>query len=111
MEPYTQQVISVIQEIPAGAVATYGQIARLAGNPRAARQVARILHSMSRKYDLPWQRVVNAKGEIVIADSEAAHTQAYLLSEEGVEVSKKGKVNLSRYQWKAEDHNQDWLEG
>ncbi len=111
MEAYTQQVITVIQEIPTGTVATYGQIARLAGNPRAARQVARILHSMSQKYDLPWHRVVNAKGEIVIGDPETAFTQAALLSEEGIEVSEKGKVHLSKYQWNPRDHDSDWMYG
>ncbi len=64
MTPFTQDVVALIRAIPAGRVATYGQIARLAGNPRAARQVVRILHSMSQAERLPWHRVVNAKGEI-----------------------------------------------
>lgn len=64
MTPFTQDVVTIIRAIPAGRVATYGQIARLAGNPRAARQVVRILHSMSQAERLPWHRVVNAKGEI-----------------------------------------------
>lgn len=98
MEAYTQQVIEAIQEIPAGKVASYGQIARIAGNPRAARQVARILHSMSKKYNLPWHRVVNAKGEIVISDSETAFTQADLLLEEGVAVIN-NRISLKEYQW------------
>lgn len=103
MEAYTKQVISIIQKIPLGTVATYGQIARLAGNPRAARQVARILHLMSQKYDLPWHRVVNAKGEIVIGDPETAIEQKYRLAEEGVEFFRQNKVKLVTFQWQPEE--------
>ena len=81
METFTEKIINVLREIPEGRVASYGQIARLAGNPRSARQVARVLHSMSAKYQLPWHRVVNAKGEIVIKDGDR---QKELLVEEGV---------------------------
>ncbi len=77
---------------------TYGQVARLAGNPRGARQVARILHSLSKKYQLPWHRVINARGEIVISDHELFTEQKRNLELEGVEVSPEGKVNLHIYQ-------------
>jgi methylated-DNA-protein-cysteine methyltransferase-like protein len=86
MTPFTDQVISIIRSIPEGKVMTYGQIADLAGSPRGARQVVRILHSMSRKHRLPWHRVVNAKGEIAIPEGEASEKQAFLLQAEGVEV-------------------------
>ncbi|MCJ7840139.1 MGMT family protein [Lederbergia sp. NSJ-179] len=111
MQPYTEQVISMIKRIPTGYVATYGQIARLAGNPRGARQVARILHSMSRKHGLPWHRVINAKGEIAVGDPETAFTQAALLEEEGVELSKENKINLGHYQWDPKDMGSEWMEG
>ena len=53
MTPFTKQVVAIIAAIPEGKVMTYGQIAAHAGSPRAARQVVRILHSMSRKERLP----------------------------------------------------------
>jgi len=68
--PFTEKVIAIIAAIPEGKVMTYGQIAAAAGSPRAARQVVRILHSMSDKYHLPWHRVVNAQGMIGIQDEE-----------------------------------------
>lgn len=78
---------------------TYGQIAREAGNPRAARQVVRILHSMSQKYNLPWHRVVNAKGEIVIKDDESRFVQRALLEKEGVTVNNNGYISVEKYRY------------
>ncbi len=77
---------------------SYGQVARTAGSPRSARQVARILHSMSETQDIPWHRIVNAKGEIAIKDGEGRFTQKLLLEEEGLCFEEEGKVALSRYQ-------------
>jgi methylated-DNA-protein-cysteine methyltransferase-like protein len=84
METFTKNVIQIIKKIKKGKVMTYGQIAALAGNPKGTRQVVRILHSMSAKYNLPWHRVVNSKGTISIKDSESALKQKVLLEEEGV---------------------------
>jgi methylated-DNA-protein-cysteine methyltransferase-like protein len=100
MKPFTEKVMTIIKAIPEGKVMTYGQIAALAGNPRAARQVARILHSMSRKYHIPWHRVINAKGQIVIKDDATYHEQILSLELEGVKVSTTGKINLEKYQAK-----------
>lgn len=111
MQDFTKIVIQMIQSIPKRNVATYGQIARLAGNPRAARQVARILHTVSNKYDLPWHRVVNAKGEIVIGDSETAFLQKCLLEEEGIELINHTRVDLNKYKWVSENLDNDWIEG
>lgn len=80
---------------------TYGQIARLAGSPRGARQVVRILHSMSDKYHLPWHRVINSKGEIGFKDEEQLLTQVMLLESEGVEVCG-CNINLEKYQLQAD---------
>jgi methylated-DNA-protein-cysteine methyltransferase related protein len=102
MTPFTEQVITIIQSIPAGKVMTYGQIARLAGSPRAARQVVRILHSMSKKYQLPWHRVINSKGQITIKDDGSYHEQILNLQIEGIEVSSSGLVDLERYQAKVD---------
>jgi methylated-DNA-protein-cysteine methyltransferase related protein len=93
MEQFSERVIKIIKDIPRGNVMTYGQIARVAGSPRAARQVVRILHSMSEKYQLPWHRVVNSKGEVAIKDEETNMTQRRLLEKEGVKFSF-GRVDL-----------------
>lgn len=78
---------------------TYGQIARVAGSPRGARQVVRVLHSMSSKYDLPWHRVINVKGEIALKDEAAAMNQRDMLEHEGIVVSLGGRVDLTEYQY------------
>ncbi|MBI9101985.1 MAG: MGMT family protein [Spirochaetales bacterium] len=95
---FAKRVTEIIASIPAGKVATYGQIAILAGNPRAGRQVARFLHSMSKKYDLPWQRVVNARGSISLPAPFGDHQRA-LLEEEGVVFDLKGRIDLKRFQF------------
>lgn len=100
MSPFTENVIKIIRNIPKGKVMTYGQVAGLAGGHRAARQVARILHSMSKKHGLPWHRVINSKGQIVIQNDEIYNEQIMRLQHEGVEVCQKGTVNLDKYQWK-----------
>ncbi|MBN3524206.1 MGMT family protein [Paenibacillus apiarius] len=99
MQPFTATVIEIIKGIPEGKVMTYGQIARLAGSPRAARQVVRILHSMSGKYRLPWHRVINSLGEIAIKDDESKSLQQLFLQGEGIEIGEDNRVNLERYQF------------
>ncbi|MCF3942964.1 MGMT family protein [Oceanobacillus alkalisoli] len=101
MLPFTEKVIQIIKDIPEGKVMTYGQIAKLAGNPRAARQVARILHTMSKKYHLPWHRVINAKGQIAMKEEEKFNEQRLSLEAEGVEVDDKGRVDLKKYRVEA----------
>ena len=100
MQPFTEKVIKIIQNIPPGKVMTYGQIARLAGSPRGARQVVRILHSMSEKYKLPWHRVINSRGEIGIKEEELYLIQIMSLESEGIEFSKNNKIDLNLYQYK-----------
>ena len=97
MSPFTERVIRIIQSIPSGKVMTYGQIAALAGNTRGARQVVRILHSMSQKFELPWHRIVNAKGEVAINNAEGAFTQKDRLLSEGIILTHSGKVDLVVY--------------
>lgn len=98
MQPFTERVIEIIKAIPEGKVMTYGQIAREAGSPRAARQVVRALHSMSRKHRLPWHRVVNSKGQIALQDDNY-HEQLFSLEGEGVEIGLEGKIDLTKYQY------------
>lgn len=99
MTPFTQRVIEIIRNIPAGRVMTYGQIAKLAGSPRGARQVVRVLHSMSQKHKLPWHRVINAKGEIGLQDDEFFQMQKLLLAGEGVDVTSGNRISLEHYQF------------
>lgn len=102
MTPFTEQVIRIIQSIPEGKVMTYGGVARAAGSPRGARQVVRILHSMSRKYKLPWHRVINAKGMIALTEDESNSLQKLYLQEEGIIFNENGVVDLKQYQFDPE---------
>ncbi|MCM3715840.1 MGMT family protein [Halalkalibacter oceani] len=98
MEPFTERAIQIMKQIPEGKVMTYGQVAALAGSPRGARQVVRILHSMSKKHRLPWHRVINAKGEIGLKDDEAFQVQKLSLESEGIVFTADGRIELERYQ-------------
>lgn len=98
MNSFTEKAIDVIKNIPEGKVMTYGQVAKLAGSPRAARQVVRILHSMSKKHRLPWHRVINSKGEIAIQDDQYLHEQVLSLEHEGVEIRNNRTIDLGKYQ-------------
>jgi methylated-DNA-protein-cysteine methyltransferase-like protein len=100
MKPFTKKVIEIIKGIPEGNVMTYGQIAALAGSPRGARQVVRILHALSHIHALPWHRVVNAKGEIAIKDDESAFLQKLNLQSEDVEVGDNGRIDLDKYRFR-----------
>ncbi|BAC15104.1 MGMT family protein [Oceanobacillus iheyensis] len=99
MTPFTERVIEIMKDIPYGKVMTYGQIAANAGSKQAARQVVRILHSMSGKYQLPWHRVINAQGKIGIQSEEGFWEQRTRLESEGVKVDNHGKISLECYQW------------
>ena len=96
---FTQRVKDIIKKIPTGKVATYGQIATYAGNPRASRQVAWILHSSSRKDNLPWHRVINSKGRISLPHNGGYETQKELLEKEGISFDKCEKINFDQYLW------------
>ncbi len=109
MQPFTEKVVQIIRNIPPGKVMTYGQIAKLAGNPRGARQVVRILHSLSQTYGLPWHRVINAKGEVAIHDEEQSNEQISALKQEGVEFDRQNKVDLLRYRYDHEWNDIDLI--
>ena len=96
---YHRRCVEIIQNIPRGKVATYGQIAALAGNPRGARQVSRILHSSSEKERLPWHRVINSKGGISLERGYGYELQKTLLEQEGIEFNVKDFINLKKYRW------------
>ena len=101
-DPFCAAVREVIAAIPAGQVATYGQVAHLAGKPWGARQVAWILHSQSEKYRLPWQRVIGASGRISLPPGRGFKEQRRLLRREGVAVEASGRIDLEKFRWLAE---------
>jgi methylated-DNA-protein-cysteine methyltransferase related protein len=91
---------SWVRKIPRGRVATYGQIAELAGLEGHARQVGYALHNLPENSDVPWHRVVNARGEISPRSAGDSHElQRLLLSAEGVATDARGRIDLSRYRW------------
>ncbi len=105
MASFRELVIHFICDIPEGKVATYGQIAALAGSPSAARQVGYILHS-SESLNLPWQRVINAQGGLSTFKLGHGELQKALLEKEGIRFTADDKVNLDKYQWQPEQRNQ-----
>ncbi len=97
--PFTREVQRVLRSIPRGRVATYGQIAALAGRERAARGVAWILHSSSESAGLPWHRIIGAGGAISLPRGRGFEAQKKRLAAEGVAVGPRGRIDLKRYQW------------
>ena len=96
---FHERTVDVVRSIPAGQVATYGLVAALAGNPRAARQVIRVLHSSSRKERLPWRRVVNREGRISLRPGHGYEMQKELLTCEGITFDENDRIDLSRFLW------------
>lgn len=99
--PFTARTVRVIRAIPRGKVATYGLVAALAGSPLGARQVVRVLHTLSRKERLPWQRVINSRGSISLPRGGGFEKQRALLRSEGVAVTTGGRIDLGKYLWRA----------
>jgi methylated-DNA-protein-cysteine methyltransferase-like protein len=96
---FATQVMAVVRSIPRGRVASYGQVAWLAGYPGAARHVGWILHSSSQKHGLPWQRVIGAAGKISLMKGCGFEEQRRLLIKEGVAVTPLGRVDLRKFLW------------
>ena len=99
MDPFFNRVVVILRQLPPGRVVTYGAVAAMAGNPRAARQVARVLHALAEKESLPWHRVVNAQGRISLRPGRGRELQRALLEEEGIEFDAGGTIDLRRFQW------------
>lgn len=121
----TRRIRAVLEAIPAGSVATYGQVAALAGNPRAARAVVWVLRRGEARREagpgretgargaddeagapvprprrpLPWHRVINSRGTISLPRGDGFELQRALLLDEGVSVTADGRVDLGRYLW------------
>ena len=94
-------ICAVIRRIPKGWVATYGQVAAMAGLPRRARLVGHVLQHLEPAIDIPWHRVVNAKGEVSYSLSRNGSDalQRRLLEKEGVEFDDRDRFNLERFRW------------
>jgi len=99
MQVFTR-ILDVVRRVPRGRVATYGQIARLAGLPRHARHVGYALHGLPFGTPLPWHRVLNASGGISQRGWDAMATQRLRLESEGVAFGPRGRVALDRYGWR-----------
>ena len=97
---YTR-IYSVVKRIPSGRVATYGQVAKLAGLPGHARQVGYALHALTSATAVPWQRVVNAAGAISLRPMKGGISQRLLLEKEGVRFDARGRIALKRFGWRA----------
>lgn len=91
----------MVERIPAGRVATYGQIAALAGLPGHARQVGYALAALPDGSAVPWHRVINARGEVSRRSGGRPHAliQRTLLEEEGIAFDEDGRTDLERYRW------------
>jgi methylated-DNA-protein-cysteine methyltransferase-like protein len=94
------RIYSVVRRIPRGRVATYGQVAKLAGLPGSARQVGYALHALHSASALPWQRVINASGAISLHPMNGGISQRILLEKEGVRFDARGRVSLPRFGWR-----------
>ena len=94
------EVARVVRGVPRGRVVTYGQVARMAGRPGAARMVGWALHSLPEGSRVPWHRVINARGAISSRGVPLAEEiQRQLLLREGIGFSEGGRVDLERYRW------------
>lgn len=96
------RIFDVVERIPEGRVATYGQVARLAGLGNHARLVGYALHASDRP--LPWHRVINARGEVSDRADQYFETLQYrLLAKEGVAFDERGRISLDRFRWGNEE--------
>jgi len=97
-----RRIYAQVARIPRGRVATYGQIAALAGLAGQARLVGYALHALPDGSALPWQRVVNARGEVSARSDPAGHEalQRVILQHEGVAFDARGRISLPRFQWR-----------
>lgn len=99
MTPWQEEVWQWIAAVPYGKVASYGQIARLAGHPRHARHVGAILRQLPEGSTLPWHRILRSSGELAFAEGSAAwRRQHALLAAEGISLQQ-GRVSMARHQW------------
>ncbi len=99
---FYSRVYEVVKKIPKGKVTTYGEIAAILNSPRAARAVGYALNALKKNESqfIPWQRVINAKGEISFkGDTIRANLQRKLLEQEGIVFNIVAQIDLARFGW------------
>ena len=104
MPTFYDQVYAVVRRVPRGRVTSYGRVARMLGRPKAARAVGYALSALAQKREpapsVPWQRVINARGEVSHRHEPGRDGfQRHLLEEEGVGFGPLGRVDLGRFGW------------
>ena len=103
MKHFYEQVYELVRQVPVGTVVTYGQVAAMLGSPGSARAVGYALRYLPRGTDVPWQRVINHKGEISPRfPAESPLIQRALLESEGVVFDDNDRVDLKLYRWPGE---------
>jgi len=99
MSSFKKHVLEIVNEIPHGKIASYGQVALIAGVARGARQVGHILHVHGRNY--PWWRVINNAGRLSTTFLDNTNrSQKDLLLEEGINVNKNLELDIEKYRWR-----------
>jgi len=96
-----RRIYAAVRRVPAGRVATYGDIAALAGFAGQARLVGYALHALAPGSAVPWHRILNAQGRLSLGRSEPGGglAQRFLLEAEGIEFDQAGRVSLARYRY------------
>jgi methylated-DNA-protein-cysteine methyltransferase-like protein len=97
-QSFFDQVYQLVRQIPPGKVTSYGAIARMLGDPRAARTVGWALHNLPEGHDVPWHRVINSQGRISLG--YGGDLQRAMLEAEGIEFNERGRVDWDRFGWK-----------
>lgn len=98
-----ERIYAEVRKVPRGRVATYGQIARIIGDC-GARQVGYAMAALPDGTDVPWQRVINSKGEVSLRSASDGHNmQRWLLEDEGIEFGLHGRIDLRRYGWEPDE--------
>lgn len=99
VDSFPHRVWQIVAAIPPGYVTTYGDVAKLAGSPRAARQVGGVLRRLPEGSTLPWFRVVNRHGSISLTGPDLQRQRQALLAD-GVQVSGSGQIDMQKYRWR-----------
>ena len=103
-----ERIYDTIRDIPRGAVASYGQVAEIAGIPRGARQVGYALRHLPKDHDVPWHRVLQVSGKIAFEKgSRAYREQRKRLMMEDVPVIA-GRVDMNKYRWQPDLDELPW---
>ena len=101
---FSERVYQVVRAVPRGRIVSYGGVAALLGQPRAARAVGHALNSLPDESDVPWWRVVNRNGEISRRATANGHiVQKKLLQKEGVKFDRKGRASWEKHAWNASE--------